>query len=248
MSGKERSQTRAWTLKAEGLGLRALRCSSLAVWPWPADALSSHKTTAGTERTYPKYLAQHLAQTEGTTHLVIASFLLVIKPNLLICKVACWFMAGPFLCLDKVPSKVRHSSSTLTLSCGLELSGRGLVAELPQEGKCSLWAAACVIIVTAQHRWAPEHPNLTNERWNDGLSTSPDLGTLRSSPLRQKEREIWSQLLCFLHQQRGNLLPSLILPPPTHSNFRRIPHNPLDRQELYYYPHCADEETEAPRG
>lgn len=87
-----------------------------------------------------------------------------------------------------------------------------------------------------------------NEWWNVGLSTSRDLGPLQSSPLRQQEHEVWSQLLCFLHPQRGNLLPSLILPPPAHPSFRRVPRNPLDRQELYYYPHCAGEETEAPRG
>lgn len=111
---------------------------------------------------YPKYLALHLAQTEGTTHLVIASFFLVaIKPNFLICSVARWVMVGPFLRLDKLPSEVRHSSSIVTLSCGLELNGRGLWWQsLRRRENAPCGPAACgVIIVTAQHRWAPEHPN-----------------------------------------------------------------------------------------
>lgn len=153
MSGKQRLQTRAWALKAERRG------SSLAVWPWPVGALSAHKTTEGTERTHPKYLALHPAQTGGSR-----------TPQLNERVMECWPV------------------------------------------------------------------------------NFPRSGPRRSSPLRQQEREVWRQLLCFLHQQRGNLLPSLLLPPSIHPDFRRVPHSPLDRQELYDYPHCAGEETEAPRG
>lgn len=52
---------------------------------------------------------------------------------------------------------------------------------------------------------------LLNERVMESLPGSrPPL----SSPRRQKEREFWSQLACFFIYKRGELLLSLIPPPP----------------------------------
>lgn len=164
LSGTERLQIRAWVLKAERQDVEACPGPHCGCYPGQ-QILSSHETTQGIEQIHLKCLALCLAWMEGTAVLVIALLLIIVTKSRPPAEQPVSSPRGLFHALVSCPAKVKHSSSALALPYGMKLNERGLPrpghreAELQQEEKCTLWAAACVITIIARHRWATEHPH-----------------------------------------------------------------------------------------